>query len=81
MASPHGFSVPSLEKKLKELNTTLQSIQGLSQWAIHHRKHAKTIISVWYKELQKGEVSADWTDSHTDDGCLLECCLTLASAV
>ena len=55
MASPHGFSVPILEKKLKELNTTLQSIQGLSQWAIHHRKHSKSIISVWYKELQKGE--------------------------
>ena len=54
MASPHAFSVPGLEKKLKELNTTLQSIQSLSQWAIHHRKHAKTVVSVWYKDLQKG---------------------------
>ena len=54
MASPHGFSVPGLEKRLKELNTTLKSIQGLSQWAIHNRKHAKTVVSVWYKDLQKG---------------------------
>ena len=49
-----GFSVAAVEKKLKDLNTTIQSIQGVSQWLIHYRKHAKTIISVWYKEQHKG---------------------------
>ena len=49
-----GFSVAAVEKKLKDLNTTIQSIQGVSQWLIHHRKQAKTVISVWYKEQHKG---------------------------
>ena len=60
MASPHteglqGFSQATLEKKLQNLNSTLQNIQLMAQWAIHYRKHAKTITSVWYKELQKGQ--------------------------
>ena len=60
MASPHtgglhGFSQATLEKKLQNLNSTLQNIQLMAQWAIHYRKHAKTIIAVWYKELQKGQ--------------------------
>ena len=49
-----GFSVAAVEKKLKDLNTTIQSIQGVSQWLIHYRKYAKTVISVWYKEMHKG---------------------------
>lgn len=55
-AGAHGFSTSSLEKKLKDLNGTLQSIQGMAQWLIHHRKNAKTVVSLWYKELQKGGV-------------------------
>ena len=50
-----GFSVAAVEKKLKDLNTTIQSIQGVSQWLIHYRKHAKTVVSVWYKEQHKGK--------------------------
>lgn len=53
---PHGFSTSTLDKKLKDLNGTLQSIQGTSQWIIRHRKNAKTIVSLWYKEMQKGKV-------------------------
>ena len=53
MAS-HGFSAAALDKKLRDLNSTLQSIQGTAQWIIHYRKNAKTIVSYWYKELQKG---------------------------
>ncbi len=49
-----SFSAAALEKKLKDLNSSLQSIQGVSQWLVHYRRNAKTIISVWYKELQKG---------------------------
>lgn len=55
-ASNHGFSASALDKKLKGLNSTLQSIQGTSQWLIHYRKNAKTIVGQWYKELQNGEV-------------------------
>ena len=50
-----GFSVAAVEKKLKDLNTTIQSIQGVSQWLIHYRKHAKTVVSIWYKEQHKGK--------------------------
>lgn len=50
-----SFSASALDKKLKGLNSTLQSIQGTSQWLIHYRKNSKTIVSQWYKELQNGE--------------------------
>lgn len=53
-AGSGGFSVTAVEKKLKDLNTTIQSIQGVSQWLIHYRKQAKTVVSVWYKEQHKG---------------------------
>ena len=49
-----SFSVAAVEKKLKDLNTTIQSIQGVSQWLIHYRKHAKTVVSTWYKDQHKG---------------------------
>lgn len=55
-SSAHVFSVSSLDKKLKDLNGTLQSIQGTALWLIHHRKNAKTAVSLWYKEIQKGGV-------------------------
>lgn len=54
MDSSHGFSPASLDKKLKDLTSSLQSIQATSQWLIHHRKHAKIAIKIWYKEMQKG---------------------------
>lgn len=53
-SSSSSFSQSQLEKKLQELNTTLQSIQSVSKWLIHYRKHAKLVVAVWYKELQKG---------------------------
>ena len=52
-----GFSVAAVEKKLKDLNTSIQSIQGVSQWLVHYRKNAKTVVSVWYKEQHKGQRS------------------------
>ncbi|XP_060080253.1 regulation of nuclear pre-mRNA domain-containing protein 1B-like [Ylistrum balloti] len=48
-----SFSDSSLSKKLNELNNTQQSIQTLSLWLIHHRKHSKTIVQVWQREMQK----------------------------
>lgn len=55
-SSLQGFSVATLEKRLRELNSTLQSIQSVSQWLIHYRKNAKTVVSIWYKEIQKGSL-------------------------
>lgn len=48
-----GFTESALIKKLVELNPSQQSIQTLSLWLIHHRKHHSTIVKVWFKELCK----------------------------
>lgn len=50
-----AFSEAALEKKLSELSNSQQSVQTLSLWLIHHRKHARTIVGVWFNELKKGE--------------------------
>ncbi|XP_043946138.1 regulation of nuclear pre-mRNA domain-containing protein 1B isoform X5 [Protopterus annectens] len=49
------FSESALEKKLSELSNSQQSVQTLSLWLIHHRKHSSPIISVWHKELKKAK--------------------------
>lgn len=46
-----SFSESSLLKKFQELNNTQQSVQTLSLWVIHHRKHSKIIVGTWLKEL------------------------------
>eukprot|EP00092_Neocalanus_flemingeri_P011946 GFUD01012879.1.p1 GENE.GFUD01012879.1~~GFUD01012879.1.p1 ORF type:complete len:354 (-),score=137.09 GFUD01012879.1:105-1166(-) len=46
-----GFSETSLTVKLSELNPSAPSIQGVSLWLLHHRKHYQTSVKVWYKEL------------------------------
>ena len=48
-----SFAEDTLEKKLADLNNSQQSIQQLSLWVIHHRKHYSKIVSIWYKELHK----------------------------
>lgn len=50
-----AFTEQALIKKLADLNTSSQSIQTLSLWLIHHRKHHEKICKIWLKELQKGE--------------------------
>lgn len=52
-----SFSESALEKKLSELSNSQQSVQTLSLWLIHHRKHAGPIVSVWHRELRKGKHS------------------------
>lgn len=49
-----SFSEASLAKKLLDLNNSQQSIQTLSLWLIHHRKHSKVIVNVWLKAYKKG---------------------------
>lgn len=48
-----SFSTGQLEKRIKALTMSQQSIQTLSLWAIHHRKHAKTVVNTWFLDLQK----------------------------
>lgn len=50
-----GFTEQALIKKLLDLNASQQSIQTLSLWLIHHRKHHQVIVKIWFKELSKGE--------------------------
>ncbi|XP_048253429.1 regulation of nuclear pre-mRNA domain-containing protein 1B-like isoform X1 [Haliotis rufescens] len=56
-----SFSDSNFSKKLFELNNTQQSIQTLSLWLIHHRKHSKTIVQVWHREIMKGKTSKKLT--------------------
>lgn len=51
-----AFTETALIKKLMDLNASQQSIQTLSLWLIHHRKHYANIVKSWYKELMKGNL-------------------------
>ena len=44
-----SFSEEALERKLKQLVNTQQSIQTLSHWIIYHRKNASRSVSLWEK--------------------------------
>uniref|UniRef100_A0A8B9MPY5 Regulation of nuclear pre-mRNA domain-containing protein 1A n=1 Tax=Accipiter nisus TaxID=211598 RepID=A0A8B9MPY5_9AVES len=50
-----AFSEAALERKLSELSNSQQSVQTLSLWLIHHRKHSALIVSVWERELRKAK--------------------------
>ena len=56
-----SFSSSALEKKLGELSNSQQSIQTLSLWLIHHRKHAKIVVDVWLKQLMKAKAAKKLT--------------------
>ncbi|KAI8039299.1 regulation of nuclear pre-mRNA domain-containing protein 1A [Drosophila gunungcola] len=47
-----AFTETALLKKLAELNSSQQSIQTLSLWLIHHRKHSAAIVKTWQRELE-----------------------------
>ncbi|CAK1585999.1 unnamed protein product [Parnassius mnemosyne] len=50
-----GFTENALVRKLQELNSSQQSIQTLSLWLIHHRKHHAAVVKTWFKELLKAK--------------------------
>lgn len=50
-----GFTESAFVKKLLELNNSSQSIQTLSLWLIHHRKHHAQVVKIWYRELLLGK--------------------------
>ncbi|XP_073679065.1 regulation of nuclear pre-mRNA domain-containing protein 1B isoform X2 [Garra rufa] len=56
-----SFSESALEKKLSELSNSQQSVQTLSLWIIHHRKHSSFIVRVWHRELKKAKTSRKLT--------------------
>ncbi|XP_076840806.1 regulation of nuclear pre-mRNA domain-containing protein 1B isoform X2 [Brachyhypopomus gauderio] len=56
-----SFSESALEKKLSELSNSQQSVQTLSLWIIHHRKHSSSIVRVWHRELKKAKSSRKLT--------------------
>ncbi|KAJ8260084.1 hypothetical protein GJAV_G00176870 [Gymnothorax javanicus] len=56
-----SFSESALEKKLSELSNSQQSVQTLSLWIIHHRKHSSSIVNVWHRELKKAKTNRKLT--------------------
>ncbi|KAF0763305.1 regulation of nuclear pre-mRNA domain-containing protein 1B-like [Aphis craccivora] len=56
-----SFTEGGLNKRLKELNSSQQSIQTLSLWLIHHRKYAHTVVKIWSKEILAGSESKQLT--------------------
>lgn len=46
--SGHAFTPETLEKKLHDLSNTQQSIQTLSLWLIHYRKHHQLVVEKWF---------------------------------
>ncbi|XP_061691664.1 regulation of nuclear pre-mRNA domain-containing protein 1B isoform X1 [Syngnathoides biaculeatus] len=56
-----SFSEAALEKKLSELSSSQQSVQTLSLWIIHHRKHSGLIVKVWHRELKKAKTNRKLT--------------------
>lgn len=48
-----AFSDETLTDKLRDLNNSAPSIQGVSLWLLHHRKHYKDSVQVWLRELNK----------------------------
>lgn len=58
-----SFNEDGLKKKLDDLNMSQQSIQTVSLWLIHHKKHAHTVVNVWYRELISGQLVCGWVIS------------------
>ena len=50
-----SFSDSTLIDKLAGLTNSQQSIQTMSLWLIHHRKHARRIVKIWFAELMRGK--------------------------
>jgi len=48
-----GFKEEEFSGKLNEVNNSQQSIETLSTYIIHHRKHSKKIVKLWKKQVLK----------------------------
>lgn len=68
-----SFSEDALVTKLSELNNSMQMIQTLSFWLIHHRRHSKTITQVWQTELIKAKTNKKLTFLYLANDILQNC--------
>lgn len=44
----------AFERKLQNMSSTQDSVQTVSLWMIHHKKHAEDMVAVWLEQLKKG---------------------------
>ncbi|XP_028150309.1 regulation of nuclear pre-mRNA domain-containing protein 1B [Diabrotica virgifera virgifera] len=56
-----GFTEAAFINKLSDLNNSSGSIQTLSLWLIHHRKHHGKVVQIWFRELIKAKDSKKLT--------------------
>ncbi|CAD5125642.1 DgyrCDS13844 [Dimorphilus gyrociliatus] len=47
----------NVQKKLKEVENTIDSIQTLSLWIIHHKANHERIVDLWLKSLQEATLA------------------------
>jgi len=43
-----------IRKKLQSANSTQESVQSLSAWALAHKTEHERIVAIWFKVLQSG---------------------------
>ena len=44
----------AFERKLQNMSSAQDSVQTVSLWMIHHKKHADDMVIVWLDQLKKG---------------------------
>ena len=44
----------AFERKLQNMSSAQDSVQTVSLWMIHHKKHAEDMVIVWLDQLKKG---------------------------
>ena len=52
----------AFERKLQNMSSTQDSVQTVSLWMIHHKKHAEDMVSVWLEQLKKGKIAVKIND-------------------
>ena len=48
----------AFERKLQGMSSTQDSVQTVSLWMIHHKKHAADMVRLWLDQLKKGKPCA-----------------------
>lgn len=46
----------AFERKLQNMSAAQDSVQTVSLWMIHHKKHADDMVAVWLDQVKKGNV-------------------------
>ena len=59
----------AFERKLQNMSSTQDSIQTVSLWMIHHKKHAEDMVAVWQEQLKKGSALIIVFFQQTRRGC------------